>query len=256
MQSSNFQKVIIFNKTFGITVNDQIKPDIFDNDKKLVKYRMDLIKEEISELEEATTNNDLVEIVDALADILYVVYGMGCSIGVDLDALFSTIYGKGNSLSNFTFIKEETNIQTIKNSINYNSFGVEFVNPIKEEFIKLAKYVDNKDFILSGISLAKLIYKTYIAGYFLNIDMDEAYNLVHESNMSKSCSSEEEAILTVNWYKENEKRYDSPDYRLSDDNKYWIIFNKSTGKILKNINYHPVNLQPLCVLQSMCSTQN
>ena len=57
--------------------------------------------------------------------------------------------------------------------------------------------------------------------------------------MSKLCLTEELAKETVEWYKKNESRYDSPTYRESFDKKYYVVFNKSTGKILKSINYTP-----------------
>jgi hypothetical protein len=52
--------------------------------------------------------------------------------------------------------------------------------------------------------------------------------------MSKLCISEEEAIATVEKYKKNDDRYDTPSYREAEG--YWVIYNKSTGKILKSMN--------------------
>lgn len=159
---TNFDKVVDFNKKFGVPIRRKPDPDVFDTDPKLVKLRMDLIREEMKELEQAVQEKDYIETVDALADILYVVYGMGASIGTDLY---------------------------------------------------------------------------------------EAFRLVHDSNMSKLCKSEEEAKKTVEWYinafEKGEQPYDSPSYRLSDDGGYWVVFNKSSGKILKSINYHPVDLKPI-----------
>jgi len=62
--------------------------------------------------------------------------------------------------------------------------------------------------------------------------------------MSKLCVSEEEAKETVKSY-ESDDRYDSPDYRLSDDGKHYVVFNKNTSKILKSINYNPVNFESI-----------
>lgn len=59
--------------------------------------------------------------------------------------------------------------------------------------------------------------------------------------MSKLCTSEEEAQKTVEWYKENETRYDSPYYELALDGVHYVVRNKSTGKILKNMNYTPAD---------------
>ena len=63
--------------------------------------------------------------------------------------------------------------------------------------------------------------------------------------MSKLCSTEEDAKLTVEWYKQNETRYDSPNYRKSDNNKYWVVFNESTGKILKFKDYKQANFESM-----------
>ena len=76
-------------------------------------------------------------------------------------------------------------------------------------------------------------------------DFPKTFSLIHDSNMTKLCKTEEEAIQTVEWYKANENRYDSPTYRLSDDKKYYVVYNKSTGKILKSINYSPVKFDSM-----------
>jgi len=156
---TNFEKVVKFNKLFGVTVNNMPQTEITTSNPMLVKLRLALITEEYHELLDACNNNDFPEIIDALSDILYVVYGMGASIGVNLD----------------------------------KSFGA-----------------------------------------------------VHCSNMSKLCRTEEEAIETVKHYQEqyeqNKSPYDTPSIRPGNEAKdYWVVYNKSTGKILKNINYHPVD---------------
>ena len=84
---SNFNKVGIFMKTFGQEVKN--KPS-FSTD-KINKLRIDLIKEELDELKEAINNNDLLEVADALTDILYVTYGAGHAFGIDLDKCFNEV---------------------------------------------------------------------------------------------------------------------------------------------------------------------
>ena len=84
---SNFSKVGIFMKTFGQEVKD--KPS-FSTD-KINKLRIDLIKEELGELTEAMKNKDLLEVADALTDILYVTYGAGHAFGIDLDKCFNEV---------------------------------------------------------------------------------------------------------------------------------------------------------------------
>ena len=84
---SNFSKVGIFMKTFGQEVKN--KPS-FSTD-KINKLRLDLIKEELSELTDAMDNKDLLEVADALTDILYVTYGAGHAFGIDLDKCFDEV---------------------------------------------------------------------------------------------------------------------------------------------------------------------
>lgn len=154
MSLTNFQKVIQFSNTAEIPHFTKPQTTITNTSPKVVEYRMSLIREEVEELEDAVKTHNFPEIIDALSDILYVVYGMGSTCGIDLDKTF---------------------------------------------------------------------------------------NEVHESNMSKFCKTEEEAKDTVEWYKKNEKRYDSPSYRKSKHGDVWIVYNESTLKILKSIKYTPVN---------------
>ena len=90
---SNFSKVGTFMKTFGQEVKD--KP-AFSTD-KINKLRIDLIKEELEELTEAIKNNDLLEVADALTDILYVTYGAGHAFGIDLDKCFEEVQNSNMS---------------------------------------------------------------------------------------------------------------------------------------------------------------
>ena len=84
---SNFQNVKKFMQIFGQEV--KIKAE-FPN-KKIIQLRYELIKEEIEELNQAIKNKDIIEVADALTDILYVTYGAGHAFGVDLDKCFDEV---------------------------------------------------------------------------------------------------------------------------------------------------------------------
>ena len=84
---SNFEKVKIFMETFGQEVKN--KPS-FSSD-KINTLRYNLIKEELNELKLALDNKDLLEVADALTDILYVTYGAGHAFGIDLDKCFAEV---------------------------------------------------------------------------------------------------------------------------------------------------------------------
>ena len=155
---NNFKKVGTFNKVAGVVTLSCVTPEVLECNKKVVNQMFSLIDEEKNELREAIDNNDVVEIRDALADILYVTYGMG---------------------------------------------------------------------------------------YRLGIEMDKDFDIVHSSNMSKFCTSEEEAKLTVDSYltkyNTGDSPYDTPYYEKIYNTNLWVIRNRNTGKVLKNINYIPVS---------------
>ncbi|MDA7588080.1 nucleoside triphosphate pyrophosphohydrolase family protein [Candidatus Pelagibacter sp.] len=90
---SNFNKVGTFMKTFGQEV--KMKPSF--SSEKINKLRVDLIKEELDELQEAMKNSDLLEVADALTDILYVTYGAGHAFGIDLDKCFDEVQNSNMS---------------------------------------------------------------------------------------------------------------------------------------------------------------
>ena len=90
---SNFNKVKTFMETFGQEV--KIKPSFSAH--KINKLRYDLIKEELEELKVALKNKDLLEVADALTDILYVTYGAGHAFGIDLDKCFEEVQNSNMS---------------------------------------------------------------------------------------------------------------------------------------------------------------
>ena len=84
---SNFDDVKTFMQTFG----QEIKIKAKFPEEKIVTLRYNLIKEELSELQNAIKTKDLKEIADALTDILYVTYGAGHAYGIDLDKCFKEV---------------------------------------------------------------------------------------------------------------------------------------------------------------------
>ena len=120
---------------------------------------------------------------------------------------------------------------------------------VTEEVQELVDGVENNDLKEVIDALSDILVVTYGMGSFLGVDLDVTFDIVHKSNMSKLCKTEQEAIETVEWYLKNEQRYDSPAYKKSYDDKYWIVYNKSTNKILKNHSvlnsYTPANFDSL-----------
>lgn len=115
------------------------------------------------------------------------------------------------------------------------------LNLIDEELKELKKGVHEHDMteVIDGIG--DLLYVVYGMAAAFGIDADNIFNIVHESNMSKFCKTEEEAYKTVQSYQElyntGKSSYDSPTYKLH--NGKYVVYNKSTNKILKSINFFP-----------------
>ena len=90
---TNFQKVKIFMQTFG----QEVKSNPSFSTEKINDLRYNLIKEELDELKQAMENKDLLEVADALTDILYVTYGAGIAFGIDLDKCFEEVQNSNMS---------------------------------------------------------------------------------------------------------------------------------------------------------------
>ena len=90
---TNFEKVKLFMVTYG----QEVKTKAELGDDKTNKLRIELIKEELKELTEAIKQNDLLEVADALTDILYVTYGAGHAFGIDLDKCFDEVQNSNMS---------------------------------------------------------------------------------------------------------------------------------------------------------------
>ena len=90
---TNFEKVGVFMKTFG----QNVKQSSSFGSEKINALRVSLIKEEVDELIEAMNKKDLVEVADALTDILYVTYGAGHAFGINLDDCFEEVQNSNMS---------------------------------------------------------------------------------------------------------------------------------------------------------------
>ena len=121
---TNFNKVGTFMKTFGQEV--KTKPS-FSTD-KINKLRLDLIKEELAELTEAMNNKDLLEVADALTDILYVTYGAGHAFGINLDKCFEEVQNSNMS-------KLDENGKPIYNEHGKVMKGPNYIKPDLSKFV-------------------------------------------------------------------------------------------------------------------------
>ena len=122
---TNFEKVGIFMKTFG----QEVKEKSSLSSDKINKLRLDLIEEELGELKEAMKNNDLLEVADALTDILYVTYGAGHAFGINLDKCFEEVQNSNMS-------KLDAAGEPIYNDVGKVMKGPNYFKPDLSKFIK------------------------------------------------------------------------------------------------------------------------
>jgi predicted HAD superfamily Cof-like phosphohydrolase len=122
---TNFQKVKTFMQTFGQEV--KLIPSF--STEKINDLRYSLIQEELDELKQAIENKDLLEVADALTDILYVTYGAGHAFGIDLDKCFEEVQNSNMS-------KLGSNGKPIYNDAGKVMKGPKFFKPDLSKFAK------------------------------------------------------------------------------------------------------------------------
>ncbi len=122
---TNFQKVKIFMETFGQEVKNKAS---FGTD-QINQLRYNLIQEELEELKKAIKEKNLLEVADALTDILYVTYGAGHAFGIDLDKCFNEIQESNMS-------KLGGDGKPIYNEIGKVMKGPKYFKPNLNKFIK------------------------------------------------------------------------------------------------------------------------
>lgn len=266
MTISNYQATLDFIKIFDMftVLPEPYSGNMLEQYRDTAKLRYNLIHEEVTELKDAIKERDFIEVIDALTDILYVVYGAGATFGIDLETGFKR-YLKENGLFtddlsdhewvshfnlvsstpviNFTiksnFFDDETlfkHIDTIVNSIDITLATLKSIlfDSVGTENLEKALHFIN--------------YCVYSIGSTLEINLDKSFDIVHRSNMSKVCDNEEIANQTVEWYKQNETRYDSPKAFASASypGKY-LVRNANTGKALKSIHYTPADFREMLI---------
>lgn len=274
--SSHFNKVLEFSKAFEVD-SIQLHKCNKEIESKLVKFRISLIQEEAKELQEAIANNDRIEVIDALIDILYVVHGAFITFEHTPNFDINRITTNNVQENMLTLLSDEVEEYTM--NVLDNKYNDKELQTIQDILFLLVDYsgkdcsnIDILDksneiimnYCLKIISPAFRLHKqnicdlipflqiilnnTYKCLAAFGIDTNTAFKIVHDSNMSKLCDTEKQAIATVEWYKNSDKYklvYDSPSYRKSKGSDYYIVYNESTNKVLKNIDYIPANFSSL-----------
>ena len=122
---TNFEKVGKFMKTFG----QEVKITSGLSSEKINLLRIKLIIEELEEFKKAIEEDDIVEVADALTDILYVTYGAGHAFGIDLDKCFDEVQKSNMS-------KLDDNGKPIYNDLGKVMKGPNYFKPDLSKFLK------------------------------------------------------------------------------------------------------------------------
>lgn len=128
---TNFEKVKEFMEKFGQEVRSS--PELPDDE--VLELRYELIREELLELDTALWQNNLVDVADALTDLLYVVYGAGLAFGIDLDKCFEEVHN-----SNMSKLGEDG--KPIYREDGKVLKGPNYFKPNLEKTLKSIKFVD------------------------------------------------------------------------------------------------------------------
>ena len=236
MPKTYFEAVGEFHRVFGHPIASTRQTHLITENPKLVQFRIDLIDEEFQEMLQAVAENNITEVLDAAGDLTYVVNGMAQVFGIDMDL---DIY---NKIEDFECILPET-LQ--KNLITQDPELVQHRMTLISISIEKLKYaVADNDVTIVADALADIM--CYINGLskVFGFDLYTVFRLVHESNMSKLCRNESEAMDTIKHYKTLPGFEDIPvSYRPStasnaSDDSYYVIYNSDTGKILKSMYFN------------------
>lgn len=216
--NTHYQAVTEFMTTAGQSVNTHLTLQT----SKSAILRVNLIKEEIDELRDALNTDDIVEIIDALGDILVVTYGA-----------YAT-YGIPSYLPTVSMESSVTGSPVLKTH-GYSTNLIRLLNNQVDVF-DIATSLDNVDNMVSALNV--ILKTVYNASIDMNINIERAFAIICESNMSKFCLTEDDVVkssadLVI------QGKVDSVDeltFKIVGD--YYVVIRKKDGKILKGRFFH------------------
>lgn len=227
MNDKKFSQVFKFNDIGG-------KANILEPTKNNFIQGFSLIKEEWSEILKAIKEKNLEEIIDGLADLLYVIYGYLCIYKKEYNKVISRSTCKSyNHFRPICVINTFFGDQGLEDLINVTT-DMNYLNKTIEKIFEL------------------VILCIYDIAEYLDTDLDQVFDCVHNANMTKFCNDLEIAINTVLYYKDHpELGYLEPFHYFDSNYSLWVVKNRTTGKILKSVEWKQENnLSRFCKLDN------
>jgi len=114
---------------------------------------------------------------------------------------------------------------------------------IAEELKELEAAIRDRDIVEVADALCDIQY--VLSGAILEFGLAEKFHDLFEevqrSNMSKACSTEEEAIQTVEHY----RKKDGTECYYRREGEKWLVYRKADNKTIKSVGYSPANLRQI-----------
>lgn len=231
----HYDQVVEFMKTFGQDVHTTpVAPTT-----RVANLRIELIREELEdELVPAINTDDIVEIADALTDILYVAYGA--------HAAFGTLPSESGKYVNPVDLTRSVRAPTVFEANNA-------VDMMRDGVYKLGSlFSENQAYGFESIApdaLDTIIASAYRLAWQCGIDIFKCFEEVHSSNMSKVCKTRIEAENSIQWRIDNAASSDVvANYTgayVEEVNGFFVIKRRMDGKGLKGRNYFDPNLKDI-----------
>jgi len=114
---------------------------------------------------------------------------------------------------------------------------------IAEELKELEVAILEKDIV--GVADALCDIQYVLSGAVLEFGLGDKFKAlfdeVQRSNMSKACTTEEEAMKTVEFY----KKKDGTECVYKKEGDKWLVYRKADNKTIKSIGYSPADLEAI-----------
>lgn len=193
--------VQVFHETYGQPVRTVKAFDVPER-----KMRMDLIQEEYNELAHAQNENDFVEVVDAWADLVYVIYGAGKTHGVDLDAVILNAKLTAHDKNDLFVVRTVPSL--------YVPERAALMELLRVEYNRLTDAYNRGDIDSMATAWVGLIYAVYGAALTHGVDLNAVLLEVQRSNLSKLGTDEDGNKIVLR--REDGKILKGPDFSLPD----------------------------------------
>lgn len=235
---THFECVGQFHEVFDYPVRTESYLTVFTEDSNLLQSRISFLREEKDEFLEALENKDMVEMADALCDLIYFAHGTGQCLGINLDTELGRTIRDGFDI---THCPKDLSTTVDPHMIDYSRSIIDLklgqiINQIDGFELDCKLY----DFNRAIVHLTEITRLTYELGYYMHFDMDAMFREVHRSNMTKVCLHEEDAQESLKCYLES-KKYEQPVIRTKGD--YFLIYDEKLNKILKSHKWEQPNLK-------------